>query len=97
MAILEKVELKDNRYAKRIARLYRDEDKWADEAKYALTAVYIDPYDTSAHELLAGAYEKTGDQKGLEREHRVLDTLAKWKAAKLTPETGAGEKPASGG
>jgi predicted Zn-dependent protease len=96
LAILEKVELKDNRYAKRIARLYRDEEKWSDEAKYALTAVYIDPYDASAHELLAGAYEKTGDQKGLERENRVLDTLAKWKAAQPTPDVGGSEKSASG-
>ncbi len=96
LSILEKVELKDNRYAKRIARLCRDEGKWSDEARYALTAVYIDPYDTSAHELLAGACEKTGDQKGLERERRVMDVLAKWKEAQTTPDASGGGKPAPG-
>ncbi len=72
---LEKVELKDNRYAKRIARLYRDEGKFEDEARFALQAVYIDPYDMSAHELLAQADEKNNDQKGLDREHRVIAIL----------------------
>lgn len=96
LSILEKVELKDNRYAKRIARLYRDMGNWDQEARYALDAVYTDPYDDSAHELLAGADEKLKNQSGLDREHRVMDILAKWKAAQETPE-GAGEKPGTGG
>jgi predicted Zn-dependent protease len=91
---LEKVELKDNRYAKRIARLYRDLGKFDDEARYALRSVYIDPYDLSAHELLAQADEKTGDEKGLEREHRVIDMLNKWKAAQeQSQDTSGADKP----
>ena len=45
---LHKVELKDNRYAKKIARLYRDLKQYDKAADYALQAVYIDPYDATA-------------------------------------------------
>jgi Flp pilus assembly protein TadD len=97
LSILAKVEIKDNRYAKRIARLYRDMSKWDDAARYALDAVYTDPYDQSAHELLAGVDEKLGDQAGVVREKRVMDILAKWKAAQPAPDATSSEKPASGG
>jgi tetratricopeptide (TPR) repeat protein len=76
---IDAVELKDNRYSKGIARLYRDEGKLDLAAHYALRAVYINPYDDAAHELLAELYEKTGNQTGLSREKRVLDILAQWK------------------
>ncbi len=78
MKILAAVELKDNRYAKRIAVLYRDEGKLDEAQKFALTAVYTDPYDKPAHELLADIDEKAGDQKGLEREQKVIPILDKW-------------------
>jgi len=77
--ILAKVELKDNRFAKRIARLYRDDQDWKNAGKYALDAVYINPYDISAHEVLAEVCEKTGDEKGLAREKRVIGDLTKLK------------------
>ncbi|MDB5302698.1 MAG: hypothetical protein JWM97_247 [Phycisphaerales bacterium] len=95
--LLSEVELKDNRYAKRVARLYRDESKLDDAAKYALRAVYVDPYDLSAHELLAEIYEKAGDnEKGLEREKRVIDDITKLKAAKAAKD-GEDEKNAGKG
>ena len=75
---LHKVELKDNRYAKRIARhLPRRQEARTRRAKYAMEAVYIDPYDLRAHELLAEIYEG-GRRKGLEREKRVIPVLTKW-------------------
>jgi tetratricopeptide (TPR) repeat protein len=75
---LHQAELKDNRYAKLIARLYRD-DKDLDKAKqYGMQAVWIDPYDPGAHELLAELYELSGDAKGLEREKRVIPVLREW-------------------
>ena len=46
-----------------------------------MQSVYIDPYDVSAHELLADIYEKAGDAKGLEREQRVIPVLKEWYAA----------------
>ena len=77
--ILSKVELKDNRYAKRIARLFQDDGDWKNAGKYALDAVYINPYDISAHEVLAAVCEKTNDDKGLAREKRVIADLTKMK------------------
>jgi tetratricopeptide (TPR) repeat protein len=79
--LLAKVELKDNRYAKKIARLYRDIKKFDKAAEYGLFAIYTSPYDESAHELLADIYEKSGDNpKGLEREKRVIAMITKLKA-----------------
>jgi len=75
--ILAKVELKDNRYAKRIAQAYRDEQNWEDCARYALDSVYINPYDISAHELLEEAAEKTSNAQAAEREKRVIAELTK--------------------
>lgn len=75
---LSKVDLHDNRYAKRVARLYRDMGEMKDARAFATKAVYIDPYDLDAHELLAEVCEKVGDQKGLDRERRVIPVLSKW-------------------
>src|SRR6185295_2525191 len=78
LKILADVELKDNRYAKRIARLYRDTEKLDDALKFALTAVYTDPYDLDAHKLLAELYENAHDTEGQKREKRVIPVLEKW-------------------
>jgi len=75
---LADVELKDNRFAKRIARLYRDEQDLDDAQKFALTAVYTDPYDLDAHQLLAEVYEKAGNESGAAREQRVIPVLQQW-------------------
>ena len=76
--MLHAVELHDNRYAKRIARIYRDTGKLDDAARFGLEAVYIEPYDLDAHKLLAEIYEKSGNAKGLERERRVIPMLEQW-------------------
>jgi tetratricopeptide (TPR) repeat protein len=75
---LHQAELKNNLYAKRIARLYRDQKDWPKATKYGMDAVYIDPYDLGAHELLAEIYEKSGDVGPLEREKRVIPVLTEW-------------------
>ncbi|HXE52567.1 MAG TPA: tetratricopeptide repeat protein, partial [Tepidisphaeraceae bacterium] len=77
LQILAKVELKDNRYAKRIARLCVDEKDWPNAYRYALDAVYINPYDLSAHETLAEVCEKTNNEQGEAREKRVINELNK--------------------
>src|SRR5256885_12238355 len=69
---LSDVELKDNRFAKRIARLYRDLDKLTEAQQFALTAVYTDPYDLDAHQLLAEVDEKAGNEAGAAREKKVI-------------------------
>ena len=68
----------DNIYAKKISRVYRDEGKTDDAVKFAMQAVYIDPYDMDAHELLAQLYEKSGNASGLARENRTIPVLATW-------------------
>lgn len=77
---LHQAELKDNRFARQIARLYRDRNELEKATKYAMQAVYIDPYDLRAHELLAEIYEKSGDANGLAREKRVISVLIEWQA-----------------
>jgi tetratricopeptide (TPR) repeat protein len=83
---LDAVELKDNRYAKAIARIYRDAQEPEKAVKYARQAVYIDPYDDAAHELLAGVYEKSGDEKGLSREKGVISALKEWRELQKVKE-----------
>src|SRR5205085_48977 len=75
---LAQVELKDNLYAKKIARLYRDIGKLDEAQHWAMQAVYTDPYDKSAHELLSEICEKAQNEKGVERETRVIAELEKW-------------------
>ena len=79
--ILSKVELKDNRFAKRIARLLVEDENWKEAGKFALESVYINPYDISAHEILLQVSEKTDNTSGAEREKRVIAELTKLQAA----------------
>jgi Flp pilus assembly protein TadD len=96
---LNAVELHDNRYAKAIARILRDEGKLKGAVEYAKKSVYIDPYDSSAHELLAEVYEKSDNQPGLSKERRVIAMLKEWKQMQAKPAQGdeqpSGEAPAS--
>jgi tetratricopeptide (TPR) repeat protein len=73
--LLSSVELKDNRYAKRIAKLYVEDEDWKQAGSFAMQSVYINPYDISAHEILQNVCEKTDDAKGVEREKRVIAQL----------------------
>jgi tetratricopeptide (TPR) repeat protein len=75
---LDQGSLKDNRFAKRIARLCVSAGDLPKAEQYAMEAVYIDPYDPAAHELLLSVYEKTGNSAGIDREKRVMPVLAEW-------------------
>jgi tetratricopeptide (TPR) repeat protein len=75
---LHEVSLKDNRFAKRIARLGMDSGDLKLAEKYALESIYIDPYDLPAHELLLVVAEKTGNKTHIEREKRVIPVLTEW-------------------
>ncbi|HSU66234.1 MAG TPA: tetratricopeptide repeat protein, partial [Tepidisphaeraceae bacterium] len=88
LEILAKVELKDNRYAKRIARAYRDQEQWANAYRWALDSVYINPYDLSAHELLEEASEKSNEPKNVEREKRVIAELQKLQSDSAKEDAG---------
>ena len=100
LVALHKAEMKDNRYAKRVARIYRDLGTMDKAMQYAKESVYIDPYDTDAHVLLAELYDKAGDEAGLSRETRVIATLEQWHKeqrqsgqAPPRPTRGAGAAP----
>lgn len=75
---LHQVELKDNRFAKQIAKIYRSQKRWPDAEKYGMQAIYVNPYDLSAHVLLKEIHEASGNQKGLEREERVIPILTRF-------------------
>jgi tetratricopeptide (TPR) repeat protein len=79
LKILHSVELKDNNFAKAIAREYRKLNQLDDAKKYAMQAVYIDPYDLAAHQLLLDV--ATGDQATVDRENLVIEILEKQKQA----------------
>ncbi len=79
LIVLSRMELKNNRYAKKIARLYRDAGQAQSACQYALQAVYIDPYDSDAHELLAQLYETAHNAPGLAQERRVITILSTYR------------------
>ena len=78
--VLHALEIRDDRYAKAITRLYRDLGDYPDAAAYALQAVYVQPYDLSAHQLLLQMDDKAGDAKGAAREEQVIAILQAWAA-----------------
>jgi len=59
---------------------------------YGLQSVYIDPYDTGAHELLAELYEKVGNTAGVEREKKTIAILEDWNK-QGTPEAAGATNP----
>jgi tetratricopeptide (TPR) repeat protein len=75
---LHEVSLKDNRFAKRIARLGIDSGDLKLAEKYAMESIYIDPYDLPAHELMLEIARKNNDQAVIDRETRVIPVLTKW-------------------
>jgi tetratricopeptide (TPR) repeat protein len=78
LKILHKVDLKDDRFAKRISRIYRNLGRFDESEQWALQAIYIDPYDMDAHQLMAELCEKTNDQTGIARENQVMPILQSW-------------------
>lgn len=68
------LELQDNRFAKRISRVYDELGDSAKALEYANLAIGINPYDPEVHALLAGLYEKAGqsDKAAQEREMAKL-------------------------
>jgi tetratricopeptide (TPR) repeat protein len=78
LSALDAVELKDDRFAKRIARLARDDGDLTRAISEAQRAVYTDPYDLDAHQLLAELFSKSGDATKLQRENRVIPLLSQW-------------------
>jgi hypothetical protein len=63
-----------------LARLYARAGNLDLACQRALKAVYINPYDMSAHELLAELDAKAGNTAGAAREEHVIPILKAWLA-----------------
>jgi tetratricopeptide (TPR) repeat protein len=81
LAILAAVDVQSNVYAKATARTLRDIGKYDEAVKWARRAMYTDPYDLDAHQMLADLDEKVGDGAGADREKKVMGMLESWRAA----------------
>jgi tetratricopeptide (TPR) repeat protein len=75
LQLLDNLSLKDNVYAKAIARLYRDLNDPAHERQFAMRAVWINPYDVHGHELLLEALNQLHDAVAAARESEVIRLL----------------------
>ena len=71
--------VKDNRFAKRLARMCLDNKQLDEAKKYALESIYVDPYDLPAHEIMLEIAQKAQDAKAVEREEKVLPVLRAFK------------------
>jgi tetratricopeptide (TPR) repeat protein len=91
LQVLHKVEDKDNRYAKQIARIHRAQKNWDEAAKWGLQSIYVNPYDKNAHQLLLDVYENSGNTKGAEREERVIVMIENWEEARRKEASLKGE------
>lgn len=77
---LHEVEQNDNRYAKRVSRVYRDLKQFAPAVQYAREATMIDPYDLDAQQALLDLLEQSGDADGAARQRVVVEKLTTWHA-----------------
>lgn len=78
LKILHVVDLKDDRFAKRISRIYLDNGELPQAREWALKAIYIAPYDPDTHTLMLDICQKMHDTAGIAREKRVMTELAAW-------------------
>jgi tetratricopeptide (TPR) repeat protein len=69
------LELSDNRFSKRIARIYRDAGDLPNAIKKATEAIYIAPYDPTAHELLAELHDQSGEKELAVRDRTIAEEL----------------------
>jgi hypothetical protein len=75
LQLLDNLSLKDNVYAKAIARLYHDLNDAEHERQFAMCAVWINPYDVHGHELLGEALDELHDNVAAARENEVIREL----------------------
>lgn len=77
---LHDVEQNDNRYAKRVSRVYRDLQQFPDAIAYAREATLIDPYDLDAQQALLDLVDRSGDSAGAAKQRAVVEKLRTWHA-----------------
>jgi tetratricopeptide (TPR) repeat protein len=82
--IMDTLEQSNDAYALAAGRIYLQMGKLDEAAKRAQLAVFIDPYDSKSHKLLADVDEKLGNSNEMQREQRVITELEQWQASAST-------------
>ena len=83
---LNRGESKDNRIAKRAARISRDQlNDLVRAASFAMTAVHVNPYDADAQQLCADIYKAMGDDARADRHLRAVLLIQQMKTT-LKPQ-----------
>lgn len=80
LAILAEAELKDNRYAKRVARLLRDRGEMDGALKFADIATLVQPYDLEAHELVLELARKQNNADRIAEQEALIAMIKPWQA-----------------
>jgi tetratricopeptide (TPR) repeat protein len=68
-------ELSDNRYSKRLARISMQLKKPEEAVEHARHAIYIEPYDADAHDLLSKAAEAAGLEQVAQRHSTIANRI----------------------
>gem|GEM_PF-3351919 len=76
------VEWQDNRFAKRLARIYEKANQFDEMLEWARQSVRVDPYDVDAHQLLADAYKKLGKVDEAKSSRELIEKLKEEKSSK---------------
>ncbi len=92
LMILSRIELSDNRYAKRTAMILKAAGKPDQALPAAVQAVYINPYDPAAHDLLGELYDATDQPDEAASERDVAEQLRAKAEQADRPEADAAQK-----
>lgn len=85
LALLDKAEIKNNRYSLRLAKLYQQQNELPKAVDFAEHATRVNPWDPDARELLAKLLTATGDSAGAQRETEIA---AQIRSASARPADG---------
>ena len=72
---LDRNQLKNNRYALRLAQIYQTAGQFADAIPCARRATQIDPYDPAARDLLARVLDQARQPDQSRQQRQILDSL----------------------
>ncbi len=82
LVLLDKAELKNNRYSKRLAKIYQQENDLPQALDFAARATRINPWDPDARDLFATLLTASGDTAQAQRQKQVAQQI---RAAEARP------------
>ena len=86
LILLDKAELKDNRYSKRLARLYQQENDLPKSLDFAARATRINPWDPDARDLFATVLSAHSDTAEAQRQKQVAQQIRTVQAKPANPD-----------